>query len=96
MNDLERHNCDLFVRSLSLLHVNDDGLTGATSFDDVKAIAQVCPEIRDITAAGDVAKKSPDQGVCKSQQTTIRRLLGVSEIFRQRKPKWYYHNAFRA
>jgi hypothetical protein len=52
MNDLERHNCDIFIKSLSLLHVNDDGLTDATSFDDVKAIAQICPQIRDITAAG--------------------------------------------
>jgi hypothetical protein len=53
MNDLERHNCDLFVRSLSLLHVNDDGLTDETEFDDVKAIAWICPQIRDITAAGE-------------------------------------------
>jgi hypothetical protein len=52
MNDLERHNCELFVRSLTLLHVDDDGLTDATDFDDVKAIAWICPQIRDITAAG--------------------------------------------
>lgn len=52
MNENERHRCDLFVRSLSLLHVDDDGLTDATDFDDVKAIAQICPEIKEITGAG--------------------------------------------
>ena len=53
MNDLERHNCQLFLGSLDLLHVDDDGLTDATHFDDVKAIAQTCPLIREITPAGD-------------------------------------------
>ena len=53
MNDMERHSCDLFTRSLTLLVVDDNGLTDATSFDDVKAIAAICPEIRKITVAGD-------------------------------------------
>jgi hypothetical protein len=56
MNDLERQKCDIFIKSLDLLHVNDDGLTDETDFTDVKAIAQLCPEIKAITAAGETAE----------------------------------------
>ena len=48
MNDTERHNCELFTRSLELLHVNEDGLTDETDYDDIKAISQVCPQIKQI------------------------------------------------
>ncbi|MGZ4563131.1 MAG: hypothetical protein ACXVX6_06055, partial [Mycobacterium sp.] len=53
----QRHKCHIFVRSLSLLDVDDDGLTDATDFDEVKAIAQVCPEIKQITEAGDTPEQ---------------------------------------
>lgn len=42
----ERHKLDIFTRSLSLLDVDDDGLTDSCDFDDIKAIAQICPEIK--------------------------------------------------
>ena len=44
--------CALFVRSLSLINVDDDGLTDANDFTDLEALSQVCPEIKLMTAAG--------------------------------------------
>jgi hypothetical protein len=57
MNPADRHKCDIFVRSLKFLHVDDDGLTDDTDFTDVKAIAQLCPEITEITKAGDTPEQ---------------------------------------
>jgi hypothetical protein len=42
---------------LDLLHVDADGLTDATEFEDVKAIAQICPQIKEITAAGETPEQ---------------------------------------
>jgi hypothetical protein len=53
----DRAKCETFVRSLNLLHVDGDGLTDATDFDDIKAIAQVCPMIKEITAAGETPEQ---------------------------------------
>jgi hypothetical protein len=50
MNEDKRYKCDLFVLSLRLLDVDDDGLTDDVDFNDVKAIAGVCSEVRQITA----------------------------------------------
>lgn len=49
MTPNNRHKIELFVRALNLLQVDDDGLTDETQFDDAKAIAQTCPDIREIT-----------------------------------------------
>jgi hypothetical protein len=51
MTDDDR-KCDLFLRALSLLKVDDSGLTDATDFDDLRAITQICPEIKEIIGAG--------------------------------------------
>jgi hypothetical protein len=53
MNANDRNTIDIFTKSLTLLHVDDNGLTDETELDDIKAIAQICPQIRDITAAGE-------------------------------------------
>jgi hypothetical protein len=48
----ERHKCDLFIRSLSLLDYDRSGLTATNLLSDMEAIAQTCLEIRAITAEG--------------------------------------------
>jgi hypothetical protein len=49
MNSNSRHKIELFIHAQSLLHADENALTDETEFDDVKAIAQLCPDIREIT-----------------------------------------------
>lgn len=53
----QRQTCDLFVKSLTLLEVDGDGLTDNNDFTDIKAIAQVCPEVKQITEAGETPEQ---------------------------------------
>lgn len=53
MTEDERFKCGIFVRSLSLLKVDDDGLTDDNDMDDLEAISQVCPEVKAITSTGE-------------------------------------------
>ena len=84
MDNLSRQKCTLFTYSLRLLDVDDDGLTDATDFDDVKAIAQVCPEINEITRA--CANLQAGRGIQISANDHPD-ALRVSPIFRQPKRK---------
>jgi hypothetical protein len=45
--------CETFVRALTLLDVDDDGLTDNNNLDDLEAIAQICPDVKNITSPGD-------------------------------------------
>jgi hypothetical protein len=53
----ERHWCDTFVRAQTLLHVNDHALTDNNDLDDLEAIAQIIPEVKQLTAAGDTPEQ---------------------------------------
>lgn len=44
---------DVFIRSLNLINTDENGLTADNLPVDMEAIAQICPEIRAITAAGE-------------------------------------------
>jgi hypothetical protein len=48
----EERMCEVFIRSLNLLHADSDGLTDETEFDDIKAIAQIAPDVQELTATG--------------------------------------------
>jgi len=52
-----RRWCGTFVRAQTLLHVDDDGLTDENEQDDLEAIAQIIPEIKQLTAAGDTPEQ---------------------------------------
>jgi hypothetical protein len=63
-----RHKIELFVRAQNLLHVDENGLTDDTSFDDVQAVAQVCPQIRELT-----------RGLNTREEYAINRLATLTE-----------------
>lgn len=52
MTDDERHVCNIFVDSLSLLRVDDTGLTADNRLADLNAIAYACKQIQAITTKG--------------------------------------------
>jgi hypothetical protein len=58
MTPNNRHKIELFIHAQSLLHADENALTDETSFDDVKAIAQLCPDIREITRGFNNPKSS--------------------------------------
>jgi hypothetical protein len=57
MTDDERRLCDIFIYSLSLLHVDDTGLTADNLLADMNAIAYACRQVKAITAAGDTPEQ---------------------------------------
>lgn len=57
MTPNDRHKCDVFAKSLNLLEVDDDGLTDNNDFTEIKAIAQLCPEIKQIAAASETPEQ---------------------------------------
>jgi hypothetical protein len=48
----EERLCEIFIRSLNLLHVNHDGLSDQTELDDIKAVAQIAPDVQELAATG--------------------------------------------
>jgi hypothetical protein len=53
MTPAELHTSTVFVQSLRLMHVDDDGLTDACDATDLNAIHQICPDVVNIGAVGD-------------------------------------------
>jgi hypothetical protein len=49
MTPENRRAIEIFVLSQRFLHADENGLTDDCEFDDVRAIADTCPTIREIT-----------------------------------------------